>query len=226
MGCQIRTITSNVKYQLTASDRKLIKSIIIVERKKRSGKLRKCFMCKMYKPDRTHHCRVCNCCILQTDHHCSWIANCVGWNNQKYFVLMQFYALLSLVCIIISMRHRFAYVFRRVVNIKHFISMDVPAFLTYILAIFFFSSLVSFFIINMRLILRAMTTVEMREKANNPEKEIRHRYMIEHIKYDQGYWKNFCHIAGPPKIWLLPIKAPFGIPSYDGTYAEPPAQAI
>ena len=31
--------------------------------------------------------RVCNRCIRRMDHHCIFINNCVGENNQKYFIL-------------------------------------------------------------------------------------------------------------------------------------------
>jgi len=45
----------------------------------------KCDKCNGYKPARAHHCSICNRCVLRMDHHCPWVANCVGYNNVAYF---------------------------------------------------------------------------------------------------------------------------------------------
>jgi len=44
-----------------------------------------CPHCFQLKPPRSSHCRTCGACIRRRDHHCPWINNCVGHNNEHVF---------------------------------------------------------------------------------------------------------------------------------------------
>ncbi|XP_023233186.1 palmitoyltransferase ZDHHC16-like [Centruroides sculpturatus] len=54
-----------------------------------------CKRCISPKPPRTHHCSVCNRCILKMDHHCPWLNNCIGYYNHRYFFMYCVYIWLS-----------------------------------------------------------------------------------------------------------------------------------
>lgn len=56
------------------------------------NEVRYCKTCLCFKPDRSHHCKVCNKCILKMDHHCPYIGCCIGYFNYKYFNLLLFYS--------------------------------------------------------------------------------------------------------------------------------------
>lgn len=45
-----------------------------------------CDKCNSNRPERAHHCKVCNICILRMDHHCPWIGNCIGEKNEREFI--------------------------------------------------------------------------------------------------------------------------------------------
>jgi palmitoyltransferase len=47
-----------------------------------------CTTCQLLKPARSKHCSICKRCVAKMDHHCIFINNCVGANNQRWFVLL------------------------------------------------------------------------------------------------------------------------------------------
>uniref|UniRef100_A0A672KTI8 Palmitoyltransferase n=1 Tax=Sinocyclocheilus grahami TaxID=75366 RepID=A0A672KTI8_SINGR len=59
-----------------------------------------CKKCIVPKPARTHHCSICNRCILKMDHHCPWLNNCVGQFNHRYF--FSFCLFMTMACIYCS----------------------------------------------------------------------------------------------------------------------------
>lgn len=58
-----------------------------------AGAIRYCDRCQVIKPDRCHHCSICDTCVLKMDHHCPWVNNCIGFSNYKFFLLFLSYSI-------------------------------------------------------------------------------------------------------------------------------------
>ena len=52
---------------------------------------RKCETCNIFRPPGASHCNECDNCVLDFDHHCYFVSNCIGKRNHKYFFLFLFF---------------------------------------------------------------------------------------------------------------------------------------
>ena len=69
--------------------------VVVVESSSSNQQSSYCHECQRVKPPSYHHCKVCNTCIRNMDHHCPWVGNCVGEHNRKYFVQFLMWTLIA-----------------------------------------------------------------------------------------------------------------------------------
>lgn len=82
---------------------------------------RKCPTCNIIRPSGASHCHICDNCVLEFDHHCVFISNCVGKRNHKYFVLFLIWGgLFALICTILVLKVMYSVL---VTNSKETISL-------------------------------------------------------------------------------------------------------
>lgn len=59
-----------------------------------------CQNCQGPKPPGAHHCSVCRMCVVDMDHHCPFINNCIGRANLRNFLLFLVWTVLSMVYVL------------------------------------------------------------------------------------------------------------------------------
>jgi hypothetical protein len=75
---------ARVEYLCHELDKNVIIAKIIIENDQKTL-MKYCTECKLFRLPGSHHCSTCNHCIEDFDHHCPWMANCVGYRNYKAF---------------------------------------------------------------------------------------------------------------------------------------------
>eukprot|EP01016_Furgasonia_blochmanni_P038035 TRINITY_DN4552_c0_g1_i1.p1 TRINITY_DN4552_c0_g1~~TRINITY_DN4552_c0_g1_i1.p1 ORF type:complete len:471 (+),score=97.19 TRINITY_DN4552_c0_g1_i1:171-1583(+) len=153
--------------------------------------VRYCSKCLMIKPSRCHHCRLCNQCVLKMDHHCPWIANCVGFNNHKYFMNMLFYSAVTLLFVSITYTECVA---DTLFDIEQDPLISYMVLFTFCLSFTLGTIVTMFFLFHLWLVMNGKTTIDYCEKKNKVN------------RYDHGCWKNFTGVFGEnPLLWFFPL---------------------
>uniref|UniRef100_A0AAY4DHJ6 Palmitoyltransferase n=1 Tax=Denticeps clupeoides TaxID=299321 RepID=A0AAY4DHJ6_9TELE len=170
-----------------------------------SGAIRFCDRCQVIKPDRCHHCSVCEMCVLKMDHHCPWVNNCIGFSNYKFFLLFLCYSILY--CVFIAST-AFQYF------LKYWVE-DLPSghakfhvlFLVFV-ALMFFVSLMFLFGYHCWLVSKNRSTLEAFSAPlfqNGPDKN----------GFNVGFHRNLRQVFGNDRrLWFVPVFTSLG----DGHY--------
>uniref|UniRef100_A0A8C5ASI9 Palmitoyltransferase n=1 Tax=Gadus morhua TaxID=8049 RepID=A0A8C5ASI9_GADMO len=161
-----------------------------------SGAIRFCDRCQVLKPDRCHHCSVCETCVLKMDHHCPWVNNCVGFSNYKFFLLFLSYSMVY--CVFIA-----ATVFQYFLKFWGGDLNNGPAkfhvlFLMFV-ALMFFVSLMFLFSYHCWLVSKNRSTLEAFSApvfVGGPDRN----------GFNVGMHRNLEQVFGENRrLWLLPI---------------------
>ncbi|RHZ77758.1 hypothetical protein Glove_173g12 [Diversispora epigaea] len=162
---------------------------------KKSGKKRFCQKCQCDKPDRTHHCSVCERCIMKMDHHCPWINNCIGFYNQKAFYLYIVWSTLFSIFITVAAILP-AIEYYTTTSYESIPSLDLNISFLILAGGVFSIGLFGFLIYHTNLILNNRTTLESLKYGDKGENI-----------FDLGKKANFIQVMGPTwYLWFFPIR--------------------
>ena len=121
-----------------------------------------CYSCSLFRPPRTSHCSICDNCVERFDHHCVWLATCIGKRNYKYFycliLSLSFSGIFQIICAIyyVTIESK-KFINKETNNLYIIIGYSSVAFYNILFIIFFLGKLV---IIHTILIFKNITFYE------------------------------------------------------------------
>ena len=165
-----------------------------------------CNKCGLLRPPRTHHCSVCQKCVLKMDHHCPWLNGCVGFMNYRYFVTF----LIWVTCVSVFGSLVFgAALFSTASVLKD--SLESPIFLSFVLCCTLGVAVGLLAGSHVYMVLHNQTTIESYSDSRE-QREAKRRGELVRNKYDLGRTRNFEEVFGNGKfwtgLWLFPFLSP------------------
>uniref|UniRef100_A0A914E3H3 Palmitoyltransferase n=1 Tax=Acrobeloides nanus TaxID=290746 RepID=A0A914E3H3_9BILA len=152
--------------------------------------LRYCYVCRLIKPDRCHHCRACGFCVLRYDHHCPYIYKCISYSNYKFFLLLLFYGAALAIWTISTEIQGLVY---------HFMHGALYLGIQLVVGLIF-QLLGGIFVIDVIRFHVSLTNTNDTTCENDKVPYLR----FEGASYDMGIAQNWKYLLGR-RLWILPV---------------------
>jgi palmitoyltransferase len=166
-----------------------------------------CRTCVKPKPERAHHCHICHRCVLKMDHHCPWIANCVGHGNYKFFFLFLMYLWIGCVYLVLMCLPTLFYQSPPLLR-RH----EGPVFFGLVLGCSAGVALAMMGGLHLYLIMTNQSTIELYHNRRQKGEAARRGESWSN-PFDLGWRKNFQSVFGVGQYWFswtLPGKPDIG----------------
>jgi palmitoyltransferase len=170
-----------------------------------------CERCMARQPPRSHHCRVCDVCVLRRDHHCWFAGCCVGHANQRFYVCA---IVFMLVAAVYSNIFHWQFVVDRLGHLGSF-GMPLCIALPHVCAVFGFLSLYEFLVATLTFLalfvmamLASLVVIQLVQISHG---QTRYERKIGTEMYNNGLEQNVRAVFGERwyVAWLLPwIRSP------------------
>jgi len=160
-----------------------------------------CGKCQARKPERCHHCKVCQRCVAVMDHHCPFINNCVGIANRKFFCLFLLDLVIGCLMLVLLLLPHVRDALRNVGDPTRAHQVHVTA--AFMVALIAELLLGPFCFFHWQLVLMNRTTLEhmkMRSRRLAYQKGLT-RDRVSEEGYSRGLMENFAFIFGEPPSW-------------------------
>lgn len=133
------------------------------------------------------------------DHHCPWVANCIGFYNYKFFMNMLFHCSMTTLVIALTSYPVLARTLTHPETFDYKVSYFIMT--AYILACTLAFIITAFMTFHLYLISCSYSTIEFCEKRSEDDNAF-------HVKqpYNRGFCQNLTSILGyNPFFWFIPF---------------------
>lgn len=159
-----------------------------------------CRRCFAMAPLRSKHCSSCGRCVRSFDHHCMWVATCIGAANHGRFVIY----LVIHVCVNVVVLHHSLTALRHNAHVPHWGLRQATAVLLTLAFLLTFCMLGGLLMLHLCLVANNITTWELFQQQRVP-------YMKHlppcHSPFSKGLLLNLYHFCADRRAFDAPATA-------------------